>query len=357
MVKAAINGFGRIGAKSLYPQHRQRRQRGRRRIPLHPLPTAPLCRPHAPTSMDVPACAGRLALRIAVDTGVPLEVVHVNEPSPIESSTYLLKYDSVHGERAESGHLNPRHAGEKRDAAPKECTRARAWARLPHARRCSVPALTPSPPPSPGTWPHGVEVEGEDRIAITKVDGTKLLISYSTATSPAEVAWGRLGAELALDCSGKFLTRAKLAPYFAAGVRKVVVSAPVKDPEPVLNIVYGINHHLYDVANDHTVVDAPNSKKSDLRRARSALVNLAPTSTGSATAIALIFPELKGILGYEEKPLVSTDYINDNRSGIVDALSTQVIDGTLVKVYAWYDNEWGYSARFVDVAAMVARSL
>lgn len=146
------------------------------------------------------------------------------------------------------------------------------------------------------------------------------------------------------------------------------------------------------MTNTQTVVDAPNTKKTDLRRARSALMNLAPTSTGSATAIALIFPELKGklnglavrvpllnssitdcvfevkketsveevnallkeaadtylkgVLGYEERPLVSTDYINDPRSSIVDALSTQVIDGTMVKIYAWYDNEYGY--RYVD---------
>jgi glyceraldehyde 3-phosphate dehydrogenase len=136
---------------------------------------------------------------------------------------------------------------------------------------------------------------------------------------------------------------------------------------------------------------------------RSALVNLAPTSTGSATAIALIFPELKGklnglavrvplinssitdcvfevqkpttveevnamlkeasktylkdIMGYEERPLVSTDFINDPRSAIVDAPSTQVIDGTMVKIYAWYDNEYGYSCRFVDVAKHVAVSM
>ena len=147
-------------------------------------------------------------------------------------------------------------------------------------------------------------------------------------------------------------------------------------------------------------MDAPNAKKSDLRRARSGLTNLAPTSTGSATAIALIFPELKGklngmavrvpllngsltdcvfevarettveevnaltkeasqgwlkgVLGYEEQPLVSTDYINDERSGIVDALSTMVIDKTHLKMYVWYDNEYGYSARMVDIARMIA---
>ena len=149
------------------------------------------------------------------------------------------------------------------------------------------------------------------------------------------------------------------------------------------------------------LVDMPNTKKSDLRRARSGMLNLCPTSTGSATAIVEIYPELKGklnglairvpllnasltdcvfevekpttkeevnaalkaasesgplkgILGYEEKPLVSTDYTNDTRSSIIDALSTQVIDGTLVKIYAWYDNEAGYSKRMAELCNIVA---
>ncbi|EFN55997.1 hypothetical protein CHLNCDRAFT_145382 [Chlorella variabilis] len=332
---------------------------------------------------------GRLVLRLAFDERQDLfQIVHINEPSPIESTAYLIKYDSVHG-----------------------------------------------------TWEHEVEaVDG--KIVITRKDGSQAVITYSEAKSPAEassppVEWGSLGVQVALECSGKFLNREKLQPFFDKGCQKVVVSAPVKDPSPVLNIVYGINHDLYDASNDHivtaascttnclapvvkvihsklgithgcittvhdvtntqTVVDAPNSKKSDLRRARSALVNLAPTSTGSATAIALIFPDLKGklnglairvpllngsitdcvfevkrsttaeeeasetylkgTLGYEVKPLVSTDYINERRPGVVDALSTQVIDGTMVKVYAWYDNEYGYSCQLVDVAAMVAKSI
>ena len=153
-----------------------------------------------------------------------------------------------------------------------------------------------------------------------------------------------------------------------------------------LGIVRGCITTIHNITNTQTLLDAPNAKKSDLRRARSGLVNLAPTSTGSATAIALIFPELKGklnglavrvpltnssitdcvfdvsratspeevnallaaaaaegplkgILGFETRPLVSTDYVNDTRSGIVDAECTQVIDGTMVKIYAWYDNE------------------
>ena len=150
-----------------------------------------------------------------------------------------------------------------------------------------------------------------------------------------------------------------------------------------------------------TLVDMPNTKKSDLRRARSGMVNLCPTSTGSATAIVEIYPELKGklnglavrvpllnasitdcvfevkktvtvdevnaalkkaseegplkgILGYEVKPLVSTDYTNDVRSSIVDALSTQVIDGTMIKLYCWYDNEAGYSKRMAELCNIVA---
>ena len=247
------------------------------------------------------------------------------------------------------------------------------------------------------------------------------------------------GVDVVIDCTGAFKTEAKLAPYFEAGVRKVVVSAPVKDG-PTANIVYGVNNDVYDaekhnivtaascttnclapvvkvlhenigikhgsittihdVTNTQTIVDRP---AKDLRRARSALNSLIPTTTGSATAITLIYPELTGrlnghavrvpllnasltdcvfevgretsveevnalfkdaaegelkdILGYEERPLVSTDYTNDPRSSIVDAPSTMVVNGTHVKVYAWYDNEWGYAHRLVDVAQMVSDRL
>ena len=247
------------------------------------------------------------------------------------------------------------------------------------------------------------------------------------------------GVDVVIDCTGAFKTEAKLAPYFEAGVKKVVVSAPVKDGDAA-NIVIGVNNDIYasdrhqivtaascttnclapvvkvihenlgikhgsittihDVTNTQTIVDRP---AKDLRRARSALNSLIPTTTGSATAITLIYPELKGrlnghavrvpllnasltdcvfevehettreevnalfkaasegplkgILGYEERPLVSTDYTNDERSSIIDALSTMVINGTQVKVYAWYDNEMGYAHRLVDVAVMVGDSL
>jgi len=247
------------------------------------------------------------------------------------------------------------------------------------------------------------------------------------------------GVDVVIDCTGVFKTDAKLAPYFEAGVKKVVISAPVKDGDAA-NIVYGVNDDVYDparhrivtaascttnclapvvkviheamkikhgsittihdVTNTQTIVDRP---AKDLRRARSALNSLIPTTTGSATAITLIYPELKGrlnghavrvpllnasltdcvfeverettveevnalfkaaaegalkdILGYEERPLVSTDYTNDTRSSIVDAPSTMVVNGTQVKIYAWYDNEMGYAHRLVDVALMVGASL
>ncbi|SFE87019.1 glyceraldehyde 3-phosphate dehydrogenase [Sulfitobacter brevis] len=282
-----------------------------------------------------------------------------------------------------------------------------------------------------GRWPAAFGFDA-DTISI---DGTRipLIKARNLEDLPLE------GVDVMIDCTGAFKTEAKLAPYFAAGVKKVVVSAPVKDG-PTANIVYGVNDHIYvpdahhivtaascttnclapvvkvllkgigikhgsittihDVTNTQTIVDRP---AKDLRRARSALTNLIPTTTGSATAITLIYPELagklnghavrvpllnasitdcvfemardttveevnalfkaasegpmKGILGYETRPLVSSDYTNDPRSSIIDALSTMVVNGTQVKVYAWYDNEFGYAHRLVDVALMVGAKL
>ena len=267
------------------------------------------------------------------------------------------------------------------------------------------------------------------------IDGTRLPFIGTKDLSALPLD----GVDVVIDCTGVFKTEAALAPYFAAGVKKVIVSAPVKDG-PTANIVYGVNNDTYDAAthqivtaascttnclapvvkvihenlgikhgsittihdvtNTQTIVDRP---AKDLRRARSALNSLIPTTTGSATAITLIYPELKGrlnghavrvpllnasltdcvfeverettteevnalfkaasegalrgILGYEERPLVSTDYTNDVRSSIIDAPSTMVINGTQVKIYAWYDNEMGYAQRLVDVARMVGASL
>ena len=269
------------------------------------------------------------------------------------------------------------------------------------------------------------------------VDGRR--VTFTDGSKPNEVPWEAGGVDIVLECSGKLITTDALEPYFERGVRKVVVAAPVKT-KGALNVVMGVNDHLYspdehhivtaascttnclapvvkviheglgirhgvittihDVTNTQVIVDLPHK---DLRRARSALMSLIPTTTGSATAIGLIYPELlgklngvairvpllnasltdcvfevsrdtdveevnrllkaaaegelNGILGYEERPLVSVDYLNDPRSAIVDALSTMVIDGTQVKILAWYDNEWGYANRLVELARKIAASL
>jgi glyceraldehyde 3-phosphate dehydrogenase len=322
---------------------------------------------------------GRLALRAG--WGRPdLQFVHINEVSGgPETAAHLLTFDSIHGR-----------------------------------------------------WGRRVE-SGEDLIAI---DGTT--IAFSDAATPRDAPWSAHHVDIVLECSGKFRTTETLDPYFAAGVRKVIVAAPVKSG--ALNIVVGVNDHLYDPArhrlltaascttnclapvvkviheaigithgvittvhdmtNTQVVVDAP---LKDLRRARASSLSLIPTSTGSATAIALIYPELlgkltgiavrvpllnasltdcvfevqrpttveevnaafkrvaegplEGILGYEERPLVSVDYKDDTRSAIIDALSTMVVDGTCVKVLAWYDNEIGYVNRLIELAQKVSASL
>ncbi len=283
-----------------------------------------------------------------------------------------------------------------------------------------------------GRWRAPVAADGDDAL---QVDGQR--IRFSSHATPAEVPWGDLGVDLVLECTGKFLTPEVLQGHLDRGAKRVIVAAPVKTGD-VLNIVVGVNHELYDPArhrivtaascttnclapvvkvvheaigirhgqittihdptNTNLVVDAPHK---DLRRARSAMLSLAPTTTGSATAIALIYPELKGkldghavrapvlnasltdcvfelkrettaaevnalfaaaassaplqgILGFEQRPLVSADYARDTRSSIVDGPSTLVTDGTLLKVYAWYDNEMGYACRMVDLACHMA---
>lgn len=323
---------------------------------------------------------GKLVLRDLIDTGAGGEIVLLNDPvGDAEQHALLMEFDSVHGR----------------------------W-------RTPVSA-------------------GEGALVL---NGQSIRLTHEKSVEALPLA--ELGVDLVIDCTGVFKTAAKVAPYYAAGVKKVVVSAPVKDGG-ALNLVYGVNHHLYDgsqtlvtaascttnclapvvkvihealgirhgsittihdVTNTQTIVDRP---AKDMRRARSALLNLIPTTTGSATAITLIYPELKGrlnghavrvpllnasltdcvfeverattaeevnalfkaaaegplqgILGYEPRPLVSCDFTNDPRSSIVDAQSTMVINGTQVKVYAWYDNEWGYACRLADIARMVAESL
>ena len=278
-----------------------------------------------------------------------------------------------------------------------------------------------------GRWRANIAADGEHSIRIDQKQ-----LAFSSHATSSQIPWGDLGVDLVLECTGKFLTLETLQGHLDRGAKRVIVAAPVK-VGGVLNIVVGINHHLYqpashrivtaascttnclapvvkvvhealgirhgqittihDPTNTNLMVDAPHK---DLRRARSAMLSLAPTTTGSATAITLIYPELKGkldghavrapvlnasltdcvfelkrettamevnrlfaqaaagslagILGYEERPLVSADYAGDTRSSIVDALSTLVTDGTLLKVYAWYDNEMGYACRMVDLA-------
>jgi glyceraldehyde 3-phosphate dehydrogenase len=334
---------------------------------------------------------GRLALRSALGgivraAGDPraknrLDIVHVNEVKGGAAATaHLLEFDSIHGR-----------------------------------------------------WHGAFAADGDNAIVI----GNRR-VGFSAEPNPGEVRWGDYGCDVVLECTGKFLKADQLEAYFKRGAKRVIVAAPVQDAA-VLNIVVGVNDQLYepkahrlltaascttnclapvvkvvhegigirhgqittihDPTNTNVVVDAPHK---DLRRARSAMLSMQPTTTGSATAISLIYPELKGklnghavrvpvlnasltdcvfevqravtaeevnalfaaaaagplagILGLEHRPLVSADYNNDSRSSIVDAPSTMVTDGTLLKVYAWYDNEVGYSCRMVDLAHLVLQA-
>ena len=281
-----------------------------------------------------------------------------------------------------------------------------------------------------GVWPQQCTGDGGN-MRVGEAD-----IAYSSNREIAQTDWS--GCDIVIEATGRHHKRPQsLEAYFEQGVKKVIVAAPT---EGALNIVYGINHHLYDpgahrlvtaascttnclapvvkvmhdkigilhgcmttihdITNTQTIVDRGHK---DLRRARACGQSLIPTTTGSARAITKIFPELEGrlnghavrvpllnasltdfvfeaarpvtadevngyfreaaegdlqgILGYEERPLVSVDYLDDPRSSIIDAPSTMVVDGLQVKVFAWYDNEWGYVNRMMDIVDMVARRL
>ena len=317
---------------------------------------------------------GRLSLRAGWDLG-DIEFVQVNDPAADTATlAHLLNFDSVHGR-----------------------------------------------------WQHEAVADNGHLM----IGGKKIQCTQNTSIGDTD--WS--GCDLVIEASGKMRSSSLLQAYLDQGVRRVVVSAPVKEPD-VLNVVIGVNHGLYDperhrivtaascttnclapvvkvihehfgirhgsmttihdITNTQTILDAPHK---DLRRARACGMSLIPTTTGSASAITEIFPELKGklnghavrvplanasltdcvfeverstsvdevnralqkaaagelrnILGYEERPLVSIDYKTDPRSSIVDALSTMVVNGTQVKIYAWYDNEWGYANRTVELARMV----
>lgn len=321
---------------------------------------------------------GRLTLRAAFGWQ-DIEFVQINDPAGNAATlAHLLKYDSVHG-----------------------------------------------------TWPHDVS-HSEHSVM---VDGQPIRVTQNHAINDTD--WST--CDLVIEASGKMKSTDLLQNYLDQGVKKVVVTAPVKE-DGVLNVVMGVNDSLYDsqlhsivtaascttnclapvvkvlqdkigikhgsmttihdITNTQSILDAPHN---DLRRARASGMSLIPTTTGSATAITHIFPELKGklnghavrvplanasltdcvfevarpttaaeinawmkaaaqgelkgILGYEEKPLVSIDYKTDPRSGIVDALSTMVVNDTQIKLYIWYDNEWGYANRTAELARKVGLSI
>ena len=317
---------------------------------------------------------GRLALRAA--WGKPgLSFVHINDPAGDAATlAHLLQFDSVHGR-----------------------------------------------------WDADIASDGDALV----VEGVRIPVTRNRELAATD--WS--GCDVVVEASGKFRKPDVLQPYLDQGVRRVVVAAPVK-AAGALDVVMGVNHQRFDPAqhrivsaascttnclaplvkvihegigirhgslttvhsltNTQVIVDAPHK---DLRRARACGSSLIPTSTGSATAIAEIFPELRGrldghavrvpltnasltdcvfeveratnveevngllraaaegplagILGYETRPLVSIDFLHDPRSSIVDAPSTLVVNGTQVKLYAWYDNEWGYANRLGELVQLV----
>lgn len=320
---------------------------------------------------------GRLTMRAAFDWD-DIEIVQINDPAGDAATlAHLLNFDSVHGR-----------------------------------------------------WYQEASHDGNTII----INGQHIACTRNKAID--ETDWSR--CDVVIEASGKMKTKALLQAYLDQGVKRVVVTAPVKE-EGVLNVVMGVNDQLYDkeqhpivtaascttnclapvvkviheslgikhgsmttihdITNTQTILDAPHK---DLRRARACGMSLIPTTTGSATAITHIFPELKGklnghavrvplanasitdcvfeleretteaqvneclklaaenelkgILGYEERPLVSIDYKTDPRSGIIDALSTMVVNGTQVKLYIWYDNEWGYANRTAELVRLVGES-
>lgn len=331
---------------------------------------------------------GRLVLRAAWQRTPHLQIVHINEiAGDAAQCAHLLTYDSIHGK-----------------------------------------------------WKVAVRAEGGERLLIGEGADTQA-VSFSRHASPEMVPWKTLGVDLVLECTGAFTRKEKLEAGYVGhenSPRKIVVSAPVQG---MLNIVMGVNQHEYEsskhtfvtaascttnclapivaviqkqlgivhgsittvhnLTNTQVIIDMPLQDTKDQRRNRAAGMSLIPTTTGSATAIALIFPELQGklnglaircpllnasitdcvfevkrtttpqevnelltvasqqaplagILGVEPLPLVGVDYKDDPRSAIIDAPSTMVIDGTQVKILAWYDNEWGYACRMAELAALVA---
>jgi glyceraldehyde 3-phosphate dehydrogenase len=281
-----------------------------------------------------------------------------------------------------------------------------------------------------GEFMHDVKA-GDGKIIVNGKE-----IAVLAKRDPAELPWKDLKVDIALECTGLFLDKANAGKHITAGAKKVLISAPAKDPDATF--VIGVNDHLYDpkahhiisnascttnclapftkvihetfgivhglmntihsYTNDQNLLDLPHK---DLRRARAACLSIIPTSTGAAKAVSLVLPELKGkldgmslrvptpnvsivdvvfevskkttkeevnaalkaaaegklkgILQYEEAPLVSIDFKGNPHSSIIDAALTTVIEGSMVKILSWYDNEWGYSNRLRDLAILVAK--
>jgi len=275
------------------------------------------------------------------------------------------------------------------------------------------------------------QVEARDDAILVNGKALKVL----SIKDPAGLPWKELGVEYVVESTGRFTDRESASKHLQAGAKKVIISAPAKDPD--ITIVLGVNEKMYDrqkhhvisnascttnciapvakvlhehfrikhgfmttihsYTNDQQLLDLPHK---DLRRARAAALSQIPTTTGAAKAVGLVLPELQGklhgiairvptanvslidlvaevervtsegevnqafrkaaagelqgLMDYTEEPLVSVDFIHDPHSAIVDGASTSVIDGTLVKVLAWYDNEWGYSCRLRDLIKYMA---
>ncbi len=279
-----------------------------------------------------------------------------------------------------------------------------------------------------------IDIKAEDDALI--VDGQK--IKVTSIKDPAELPWGDLGVEVAIESTGIFRTRETAQKHLEAGAKKVIVSAPCKENGADITIVLGVNHDKYDkeshniisnascttnalapvckvlndsfgiktglmttihaYTNDQRILDLPHS---DMRRARAAALSAIPTSTGAASAIGLVIPELKGklnglavripipvgslvdlvvdlekdvsvedinkafsdaashdplkgILQYTEEPIVSADIVGNAHSSIFDSVGTYKQD-KLVKVFSWYDNEWGYSSRLFDLVSYITK--
>lgn len=325
---------------------------------------------------------GRLLYRAALETGTEIDFAVVNDLTDAKTLAHLLQYDSVHG-------------------------------RLP----------------------FDVEVK-EDVITIKKRRGVKQELKVLSQSDPAKLPWKEMGVYLAVESTGRFTDREGASKHLQAGAEKVLISAPAKNPD--ITIVLGVNddkydpkkHHIISLASCTTNAVAPVAKvlndrfgvkvglmntvhavtndqrlldmqHRDLRRARAAILNIIPTTTGAAVAATLTLPELegrmdglalrvpvptvsvidftavlgkevtkeevndafkraskkelKGVLDYSEEPLVSSDLIHNPYSAIVDGLSTMAI-GNLVKVIAWYDNEWGYSVKMVRMIEKICKT-